>query len=193
MSGRSPWCAVSSSHWPGAGGSNVTAGAVSATWCRRVGRRCRVRRCGVGGAVGHGCPLRLIDDSIMSVDCRQDTCCHHVGDLPRCPERHDEHVTRTDPSASPTPRRCASVRSPRRGISSSTPLTTLLGDRRADEVTTRDIATLAGVSERTVYRHFPDRRALLDGLSQRSASALRRSNRRSAPGASTISLPPAVA
>jgi AcrR family transcriptional regulator len=46
-------------------------------------------------------------------------------------------------------------------------LTTLLGDRRADEVTTRDIATLAGVSERTVYRHFPDRRALLDGLSQR--------------------------
>lgn len=46
-------------------------------------------------------------------------------------------------------------------------LTTLLGDRRADEVTMRDIATLAGVSERTVYRHFPDRRALLDGLSQR--------------------------
>jgi hypothetical protein len=37
-------------------------------------------------------------------------------------------------------------------------LTTLVGDRRADEVTTRDIATLAGVS---------DRRALLDGLSQR--------------------------
>ena len=34
-------------------------------------------------------------------------------------------------------------------------------------MTTRDIATLAGVSERTVYRHFPDRRALLDGLSQR--------------------------
>jgi AcrR family transcriptional regulator len=46
-------------------------------------------------------------------------------------------------------------------------LTTLLGDRRADEVTTRDIAALAGVSERTVYRHFPDRRALLDGLSRR--------------------------
>lgn len=46
-------------------------------------------------------------------------------------------------------------------------LITQLGDHRADEVTTRDIATLAGVSERTVYRHFPDRRALLDGLSQR--------------------------
>jgi AcrR family transcriptional regulator len=46
-------------------------------------------------------------------------------------------------------------------------LTTLLGDRRADEVTMRDIATEAGVSERTVYRHFPDRAALLQGLTGR--------------------------
>jgi AcrR family transcriptional regulator len=46
-------------------------------------------------------------------------------------------------------------------------VTTLLGDRRADEVTNRDIAAEAGVSERTVYRHLPDREALLKGLMQR--------------------------
>jgi AcrR family transcriptional regulator len=46
-------------------------------------------------------------------------------------------------------------------------VTSLLDDRRADEVTTRDIAVTAGVSERTVYRHFPDRDSLLAGLSQR--------------------------
>lgn len=46
-------------------------------------------------------------------------------------------------------------------------VTTLLADRRADEVIARDIAAVAGVSERTVYRHFPDRNALLDGLSRR--------------------------
>lgn len=43
----------------------------------------------------------------------------------------------------------------------------LLADRRADEVTTREIADRAGVSVPTVYRHFPDRDALLAGITAR--------------------------
>lgn len=43
----------------------------------------------------------------------------------------------------------------------------LLADRRADEVTTREIAERAGVSQPTVYRHFPDRTALLEGITAR--------------------------
>lgn len=43
----------------------------------------------------------------------------------------------------------------------------LAGDRRADEITTRELARRAGVSERTVYRHFPDRTALVEALSAR--------------------------
>lgn len=46
-------------------------------------------------------------------------------------------------------------------------LTELLADRRADEITTREIAARAGVSQPTVYRHFPDRTALLAGISAR--------------------------
>jgi AcrR family transcriptional regulator len=45
--------------------------------------------------------------------------------------------------------------------------TELLTDRRADEITTREIADRAGVSQPTVYRHFPDRTALLEGISAR--------------------------
>lgn len=46
-------------------------------------------------------------------------------------------------------------------------LAALLADRGVDEVTTREIARAAGVSERTVYRHFPDRTALVEGLTSR--------------------------
>ena len=46
-------------------------------------------------------------------------------------------------------------------------LTELLADRRADEVTTREIAAHAGVSQPTVYRYFPDRTALLNGITER--------------------------
>ena len=59
-SGRSPWWAVSSSHWPGAGGSNVTAG-------RAVWVMCSIM-----------VPPWLAIDSIMSANCRQyRKCCHH--------------------------------------------------------------------------------------------------------------------
>lgn len=46
-------------------------------------------------------------------------------------------------------------------------LTSLLADRGVDEVTTKELARAAGVSERTVYRHFPDRSSLVEGLSER--------------------------
>jgi AcrR family transcriptional regulator len=43
----------------------------------------------------------------------------------------------------------------------------LLAERPSDEISTRDIARAAGVSERTVYRHFPDRRELHEALAAR--------------------------
>ena len=46
-------------------------------------------------------------------------------------------------------------------------LTELLSDHRVDEVSTKQIAALAGVSLPTIYRHFPDRAALVEGLADR--------------------------
>lgn len=46
-------------------------------------------------------------------------------------------------------------------------LTEALADRGVDELTTKELAAAAGVSERTVYRHFPDRTALVEGLTAR--------------------------
>lgn len=49
-------------------------------------------------------------------------------------------------------------------------LTVLLENRSPDEITTRELAEAAEVSERTVYRHFPDRAALVDALVERFAA-----------------------
>jgi AcrR family transcriptional regulator len=46
-------------------------------------------------------------------------------------------------------------------------LTALLAGQPADQIATREIAERAGVSQPTVYRYFPDRAALLNGLSER--------------------------
>lgn len=43
-------------------------------------------------------------------------------------------------------------------------LVELVSEQGAADLAIRDLARRAGVSERTVYRHFPDRAALLDGL-----------------------------
>jgi AcrR family transcriptional regulator len=51
-------------------------------------------------------------------------------------------------------------------------LLTLLETMSADEISTRELAAAAGVSLRTVYRHFPDRDALLNGVSDRVEAAL---------------------
>ena len=46
-------------------------------------------------------------------------------------------------------------------------LTELLATHRVDEVSTKQIAERARVSQPTVYRHFPDRAALVKGLTDR--------------------------
>lgn len=48
----------------------------------------------------------------------------------------------------------------------------MLETMSADEISTRQLAAAAGVSLRTVYRHFPDRDALLNGVSDRLDAAL---------------------
>jgi len=60
-------------------------------------------------------------------------------------------------------------------------LTALLGELPSDEITTREIAARAGVSQPTVYRHFPDRNALLEGLGARMAAAIESSGGESWP------------
>ena len=50
-------------------------------------------------------------------------------------------------------------------------LVDLLGTHFSDEVSTKQIAERAGVSQPTVYRHFPDRMALIEGLAARAERA----------------------
>lgn len=46
-------------------------------------------------------------------------------------------------------------------------LTGLLATHYSDEISTKQIAERAGVSQPTVYRHFPDRMTLIEGLAAR--------------------------
>jgi AcrR family transcriptional regulator len=62
-------------------------------------------------------------------------------------------------------------------------LTELLATHAADEISTRAIAERAGVSQPTVYRHFPDRPALLEGLSDRIDGLAAANERRTMPEA----------
>jgi len=51
-------------------------------------------------------------------------------------------------------------------------LVDLVASQGVSDPSIRDLADRAGVSERTVYRHFPDRAALLDGLADHVADRL---------------------
>lgn len=50
--------------------------------------------------------------------------------------------------------------------------TALLEDNRVDDITSREIAEAAGVSQPTLYRHFPDREAMLHGITARIADRM---------------------
>ena len=67
----------------------------------------------------------------------------------------------------PTRPRCARTRRNGRAHLILDALTELLATHRVDEVSTKQIAERAGVSQPTVYRHFPDRAALVHGLTDR--------------------------
>lgn len=86
--------------------------------------------------------------------------CHHVLDEGLSSAMNDQ-TTRTYSS----PLRESQARQTRDLILDA--LTELLSDRRADEIATREIADRAGVAQPTVYRHFPDREALIEGVADR--------------------------
>lgn len=55
-------------------------------------------------------------------------------------------------------------------------------DQGLHDFSVQDVADRAGVSHRTVYRHFPDRNALLDGLAGRLDDLFRERDRPVLPG-----------
>lgn len=88
-----------------------------------------------------------------------------AGDMPHRSELHSTGSTDASPRQYVSPLRAEQAQRTRDLILDA--FTALLDDRRADDITTREIAERAGVSAPTVYRHFPDRTALLEGLSGR--------------------------
>ncbi len=58
-----------------------------------------------------------------------------------------------------------------------------LGTRQGDEISLREIARLAGVSATAVYRHFPDKSALIAALCERGEAGLATAQRTAADAA----------
>jgi AcrR family transcriptional regulator len=59
----------------------------------------------------------------------------------------------------------------------------LLEDRQGDDISLREVARAVGVSATAVYRHFPDKAALLRALSAEGLARLARSQRAAQEGA----------
>jgi AcrR family transcriptional regulator len=145
--GRNPWWVVSSSHIPREGGANTT------------------------GAVDRAVLVMPRTIMVTVFCCQCDIMTSRQGYatmLPRGALSRTMSETASRPYSSPLRER--HTQQTRDLILDAA--TELLESRRIDEVTTREIAQSAGVSERTVYRHFPDRDALLTGLTTRLLSSL---------------------
>lgn len=69
-----------------------------------------------------------------------------------------------------SPTRAAQARQTREDILDA--LMELLEDQPAEDITVREIAAVANISPATVYNHFPDREALIEGLNARIGSKM---------------------
>lgn len=61
----------------------------------------------------------------------------------------------------------------------------LIADREADDLSLREVARAAGVSATAVYRHFPDKGALLGALAMEGMERLASAQRQAATGAAS--------